>query len=119
MRQINHILEKSKSGKSMILKVEIKDRYGNQKVTFSSVKGWRMFLAQKHLLVESDEWNDDVARKFVGMEILRCSKNEYEATKFLNIVKNQSILEIHFWASKFMLKEGETLFERQKYWISR
>tara|TARA_Y100000996_G_scaffold139216_1_gene106209 strand:- start:105 stop:455 length:351 start_codon:yes stop_codon:yes gene_type:complete len=105
MRQINHILEKSKSGKSMILKVEIKDKYGNQKVTFSSVKGWRMFLAQKHLLVESDEWNDDVARKFVGMEILRCSKNEYEATKFLNIVKNQSILEIHFWASKFMLKE--------------
>ena len=71
MRQINHILEKSKSGKSMILKVEIKDKYGNQKVTFSSVKGWRMLLAQKHLLVESDEWNDDVARKFVGMEILR------------------------------------------------
>ena len=72
MRQLNHVLTKSKSGKSMILKVEINDRYGKQKVTFSSVKGWRMLLAQKHLLVESDEWNDDVARKFVGMEILRC-----------------------------------------------
>ena len=105
MRQLNHLLTRSKSGKSIVLKVEINDRYGKQRVNFSTLKGWRMLLAEKHLLVESDEWNDDVARKFVGMKILSCSKNEFEGIKFLNVVKNHSTLEVHFWASKFMLKE--------------
>lgn len=105
MRQLNHLLTKSKSGKSIILKVEINDRYGKQKINFSSLQGWRMLLAEKHLLVESNEWNDDVARKFIAMKILSYSKNEYEGIKFLNIVKNHSTLEVHFWASKFMLHD--------------
>ena len=115
MRQLNHILTRSKSGKSIVLKVEINDRYGKQKINFSMLKGWRMLLAEKHLLVESDEWNDDVARKFVGMKILSASKNEFEGTKFLNIVKNHSTLEVHFWASKFMLHDKASKSWRALY----
>jgi len=49
--------------------------------------------------------NDDVARKYVGIEVLRCAKNEYEGIKFLEIVKNHGGMEVHFWASKFLLRE--------------
>ena len=64
-----------------------------------------MFLVEKHLLGQSEEWTDDVARKFVAMRVLNCAKNEFEGAKFLNIVKNHSTFEIHFWASKFMLHD--------------
>lgn len=105
LRNFNHVITKSKSGKSVMLKIDIDDRFGKQTINFSSVKGWRCSLALKHLAVESDEWNDDVARKFVGLEVLRCAKNQYEGMQFLNILKNLSGSEVHFWASKFMTKD--------------
>ena len=105
MRQLNHLLVKSKSGKSIILKIEINDKYGKQKINFSILKGWRMFLIEKYLLGSSEEWTDDVARKFIAMKVLTSAKNEFEGAKFLNIVKNHSTFEIHFWASKFMLHD--------------
>jgi hypothetical protein len=115
LRQLNHLLIRSKSGKTIVLKVEVNDRYGKQKINFSTLKGWRMLLAEKHLAVESSEWGNDVAQKFLGMKILSCSKNEFEATKFLNIVKNHSTLEIHFWASKFMLQKNSAKAWRALY----
>lgn len=105
MRRVNHLLAKSDSGKSITLKMDIDDRYGRQKVSFSTLRGWRMLLAEKYLLGESEEWTDDVARKFVAMEVIKCSKNEFEAARFLNVVKDHSSFEIHFWASKFMIHD--------------
>lgn len=108
MRRTNHLLTKSKSGKSIALKVEIDDRYGRKNVTFSVLRGWRMFLAEKYLIGQSEEsekWTDDVARKFVTMKVISCARNEFEGIKFLNLVKGHSTLEIHFWASKFMLHD--------------
>ena len=85
--------------------MEIDDRYGRQNVSFSALKGWRMMLAEKYLLCQSEEWTDDVARKFVVMKVLSCAKNEFEGMKFLNLVKSHSTFEIHFWASKFLLHD--------------
>ena len=104
MRNFNHVLTRSKSGKSATLRIQIDDQFGNQTINFSSVQGWRGILALKHLTFESEEWNDDVARKFVGIEVLRCAKNEYEGIKFLEIVKDLGGMEVHFWASKFLLR---------------
>ena len=105
MRRFNHTLTKSKSGKSATLRIQVDDQFGNQTMNFSSIQGWRGILALKHLSFESKEWNDDVARKFVGIEVLRCAKNEYEGIKFLESVKNLAGMEVHFWASKFLMKE--------------
>lgn len=103
MRELNHNLVKSTSGKSVTLKVCIDDRYGKQDVVFSTLYGWRMRLAEKHLFVSSKEWDDDVARKYVGMKVLSGSKDEYEGIKFLNIVKEHSVSEVYFWSSKFLV----------------
>jgi len=106
MRQINHRLVRSKSGKSVTLRMEVNDMYGRKNVNFSVLRGWRMLMAEKHLgSVESDDWNSDVARKYVAMKVLGCAKDEFEGTKFLGVVKEHGIMEVHFWASKFMLEE--------------
>ena len=102
MRQINHMLSKSNSGKSIALRMEINDRYGKQKIVLATLKGWRMHLAEKSLLIESKEWTHDVARNFVAMKVLQCAKDEFEGSRFLNIVREHSSFEIHFWASKLM-----------------
>lgn len=105
MRDYKHIICQSKSGKSIQFRIYIDDKYGKQSITFASVSGWRNKLALTHLLFETEEWNDDVRRKYVGLQVLRCSKNKFEAIEFINIVKSLSSLEIHFWASKFMTNQ--------------
>lgn len=119
MRQLNHSLIKSASGKSVSLKVSVDDRHGKHDVAFSTLYGWRMRFALKHLSVRSEEWDDDVARKFVCMKILSCSRDEYEAMKFLNLVKEHGVAEVHFWASKFLTNPKasiawRTLYNQQK-----
>ena len=119
MRELNHTLTKSISGKSVALKVSVDDRYGEHNVVFSTLYGWRMKLAIKHLSVDSKEWDDDVARKFVGMKILSGSRDEYEAMQFLHIVKEHGVSEVHFWASKFLtnpkaVAAWRTLYSQQK-----
>ncbi|GIU72778.1 MAG: hypothetical protein KatS3mg003_2257 [Candidatus Nitrosocaldaceae archaeon] len=102
MREFSHTLTLSKSKKSAILRVEINDQYGNKIINLSSVRGWRRDLAIKHLRFDSKDWSLDSARAYVGLEVLKASKDSYEANKLLDIVKNLSSLEVHFWASKML-----------------
>ena len=106
MRQLNHVLLKSSSGKSVTLKVMINDRYGKQEVIFATLHGWRMNLAEKRLSVRSNNW-DDVARVFVSMKVLSYANDEYDGIRFLNCVKEHNVGEVFFWASKF-LSNSET-----------
>ena len=98
-------MAKSKSGKSIILQVEVDDIHGKQKINFSSLRGWRMALVEKYLVGQSEEWSDDTARKFLIMKVLNCAKNEFEGAKFLGIVKGHGTLEVHFWSAKFMIND--------------
>ena len=102
MRIYRHVLQKSKSGKSIIFKTYISDVFGEQKISHASVSGWRAELAEQHLLFDQDDWNDDIARKFVGMMTLRIARDRYQGVQFLNHVKQESDMEIHFWAYQFL-----------------
>ena len=102
MRNINHLLCESKTGKSAVLKIEIDDRFGRKTVNFSSVKGWRKDLALKYLHFESKEWNDNVVRTYVGLQILKCATDRYEGIKFINILRSLANIESYFWSNKFL-----------------
>ena len=102
MRKFNHLLSETKTGKSAIFRIEIDDRFGKKWVNFSSVKGWRKDLALKYLSFESKEWNCNVARMYLGLQVLKSSKDKYEAIEFINIVKSLNGIDIHFWSNKFM-----------------
>jgi len=107
MRNFNHTLTRSKSGKTVFLKVDIDDRFGQQTMKFSTVHGWRSKMALKHLFFEREDWDDEVARKFVGLEALKSARDPHEGLIFINQVKELSKFEVHFWASKF-LSESKT-----------
>jgi hypothetical protein len=105
MRNYKHVLCQSKSGKTVMFRVDIDDTFGKRAIKFASVSGWRTKLALNHLFFETEDWNDDVARKYVGMQVLRSARNKYDASLSINIVKSLSSMEIHFWASKFMISD--------------
>ena len=102
MRTYRHVLQKSKSGKSIMFKIYVSDVFGEQKINHTSLSGWRAELAERHLLFDQEDWNDDIARKFVGMMALRAAHDRYQGTRFLNHVKQESDMEIHFWAYQFL-----------------
>ena len=102
MRMYDYALVVHKSGEKASFRTTINDRYGTQTIDLSSVRGWRCTIASKHLMFETDKWSDDVTRKFVGMHVLKCAKNQKEAVQFLDTVKSLGTAEIHFWAYKFI-----------------
>ncbi len=102
MRTYHHTIEKSKSKKSINLQVYVDDVFGKKKIKYASVSGWRAKIAEKHLILNKDDWDDDVARKFVGMMVLKSAQNEYQGIQFLNHIKSESSLEIHFWSYQFL-----------------
>jgi hypothetical protein len=102
LRVYNHELTTSKSGKSVVFKINVDDRFGKQTINHSSVTGWRCKIALKNLVFNSEDWDDDVTRKFIGLQVLRSAKNKYEALKFIEEVRTHSSMEIHFWAYKFL-----------------
>ncbi len=105
MRVYHHVLQKSKSGKSIIFKIHVNDIFGEQTFRYAALSGWRAKLAEKHLLFDRENWDDDIARKFVGMMVLKTARDSYQGTKFLNHVKSESDMEIHFWAYQFLKNE--------------
>lgn len=105
MRQYHHILQRSKSGKSIAFKIYVNDRFGEQKFNYVSLSGWRATAAEKHLLFDQEEWNEDLARKFVGMVVLKVAKDQYQGVRFLNHVKAESDMGIHFWAHQFLVNK--------------
>lgn len=102
MRVYRHVLQKSKSGKSIIFKIYVNDIFGEGKINYASLTGWRADLAERHLFFDQEDWNDNIARKFVGMMVLRMAHDRYQGTRFLNHVKQESDMEIHFWANQFL-----------------
>ena len=102
MRTFNHRLAASRSGKSMLFRITVNDRYGERMITLSSVTGWRATLARKYLSFDSDEWGDKVVRAFVGLNVLSAAKDRHEAIHYIDTVKSIGSAEIHFWASKFL-----------------
>lgn len=105
MRTFNHCLIPSKSGKSILFRVTVNDRYGEKTMTLSSVMGWRADLAKKYLSFDSDEWNDAAVRTFVGLNVLSAAKDRSEAIHYIDTVKTIGNTEAHFWASKFLSNE--------------
>jgi len=102
MRDYEHSLCQSKSGKSVLFRINIDDKFGKKTINLVTVSGWRNKLALTHLSFQTKEWNDDVRRKYIGIQVLKCAKDKYEAIEFINIVKSLSPMEIHFWTNKFM-----------------
>lgn len=102
MRKHRHVLLRSKSGKTVYLCMEFGENGKTKRIYLAKVHGWKADLACKYFNFESNGWNDDVARAFVGLNALRLSKDEWEAKKFINVVKGLNKLELHFWASKFL-----------------
>lgn len=102
MRSVKYRLRESASGKTACLQAVIEDRFGQKKVSLSSLRGWRKEIAEKHLKLESGKWDDEAAKTLVSLEALKCAKSPDEAFKFLQAVNSLSQLELHFWATKFL-----------------
>jgi len=103
MRMWNHKINKTQSGKSVNLTVIVLESYGKKTFCMSTLRGWRANMVFNHLQCESSTWDINIARKFVIMESVRTAKNQYEANKFLAAVNLLGSMEIHFWASKFLI----------------
>ena len=115
MRNFNHCLTTSKSGKSVLFQITVNDRFGEKTINFSSVTGWRTSLALKHLSFNISEWNDAVVRKFVGFCVLKSSKNKFEAIEFIEQVNALQNMEVHFWANKFLTNDNSAKAWRSLY----
>jgi len=102
MRKHKHALLKSKSGKTVYLCIESEENGKTKRICLAKVRGWKADLACKHFNFESNGWNDEVARAFIGLNALRLSKDVWEAKRLINVVKRLNKLELHFWASKFL-----------------
>jgi len=102
LRSVKYRIEKSKSGKTASLLAIIEDRFGRNRINLSRVRGWRKELALKYLTLNQEEWNDNVAKAFVCIEVLKCARNQDEAVKFLQAVNSLDQLELHFWATKLL-----------------
>ena len=107
MRTFNHCLTTSRSGKSILFRITVSDRDGERIMTFSSVKGWRAELAKRHLMFDSDEWNDAAVKTFVGLNALSAAKDKIEAIHYIDTVRSMGSTETHFWASKFLTTNGK------------
>lgn len=100
------MLKQSKSKKTVTFTVIVDDRFGNNAVKYASLSGWRAKLARKRLIFDSAEWTADVAQKYVGMMVLKTSRNQYEGDEFLNKLGEKSRMEIHFWAYQFLTNKN-------------
>ena len=74
-------------------------------INHSSVTGWRCKIALKHLVFNSEDRDDDVTRKFIGLQVLKSAKDKYEALQLIEEVRSLSSMEVHFWAYKFLTNE--------------
>ena len=102
MRTYTHELVVNRSSRRAALLTTINDRFGSRTITESTVTGWRCDIAAQHLAFKTSDWNDDAARKFVGLRVLKCSKNPNEAVAFLDVLRSLSPMEVHFWTYKFL-----------------
>uniref|UniRef100_A0A7C3RCU1 Uncharacterized protein n=1 Tax=Archaeoglobus fulgidus TaxID=2234 RepID=A0A7C3RCU1_ARCFL len=95
-----------KKDKTTYLCVEIEERGKTRKILLARVHGWRAELAYKFFNFTANGWNDDVARAFLGLNVLRIAEDEWTARKYINAVREMKKLDLHFWVDKF-LKERD------------
>jgi len=105
LRVFNHAIVSSRSGKSVMFKVVMDDRFGQRAVNLSSVSGWRATIAKKYLDLSGEQWENEVVQKFVAINAPKAARSKYEALQFLEKVKSLGDAEMHFWASKFLVNE--------------
>lgn len=103
-RMQKHLLVKK--DKTTYLCVEIEERGKTRKILLARVHGWRAELAYKFFNFTANGWNDDVARAFLGLNVLRIAEDEWTARKYINAVREMKKLDLHFWVDKF-LKERD------------
>ena len=96
---MKHVLVKRK--KTVYLCIEIEGNGKTKRIPLARVHGWKAKLAYKFLKFEANGWSDDVVKAFVGLNALRLAKDEWEARKYIRIVKEMRGLDLHFWADKF------------------
>ena len=78
--------------------------------------GWRARLATKYLSFDGgDEWSDTAVRKFVGLHVLKASRDKFEALQFIEQVKLLGNMEVHFWANKFLTNDNSAKAWRALY----
>ena len=106
MREFNHCLVASKSGKSMLFRVTVNDRFGERVMTLSSVTGWRAALAKKYLSFDSGELDDRAVRTFIGLNVLSAARDRFEALHYIDMVRSIGSMEAHFWANKFLSNDN-------------
>jgi len=91
-----------RTDKTTYLCIEVEDRKGIKKVQLARVYGWKAELAYKFFNFDADGWSEDVARAFIGLNALRIAGDEWEARKYINVIKEMNKLDVHFWVSKFL-----------------
>jgi len=87
--------------KTVYLCIEIEGNGKTKRIQLARVHGWKAKLAYKFFNFEANGWNDDVARAFIGLNALRIAKDEWEARKYIRVVKEMRKLDLHFWVDKF------------------
>ncbi|MEM1967330.1 MAG: hypothetical protein QXN23_01705 [Candidatus Caldarchaeum sp.] len=105
MREVSYVLDGQRDRQYVALKAFIQDRFGVQKIPLTRLRGWRGELVLRHLKLENESSDYEAALVFIGMKVVRFSRSREEALKFLNRVRELSRLELHFWASKFLLDD--------------
>ena len=109
MREVSYLLEGRGGRQYVVLRAYVQDRFGTRKIPLMRLCGWRGELVLRHLKLDGGASYDEVALVFTGMKVVRFSRSREEALRFLNRVKELSRLELHFWASKFLL-DGRKAF---------
>jgi len=104
VREIYYLLDKENRNQTVALKARIEDRFGTTKIPLARLHGWRKELLTKHIKLEPKTY-DETFLIFIAMKTLRYSKNRDEALRYLDRVKELGKMELHFWASKFLLNE--------------
>ena len=91
-----------KTNKTAYLCIELKDGKKVRKIQLIRVHGWKAELAYKFFNFKANGWNEDVAKAFIGLNALRIAEDEWEARRYINVIKEMKKLDIHFWVGKFL-----------------
>ena len=107
LKKFNHCLAVSKSGKTASFRIKVDDIYGHEEFDFIRVGGWRAEFAKERLLFEVEDW-DKAVLKFVELNVLKLSKNKWEAISLIDIADGMNDTDLHFWAGKFVLEKDNS-----------
>jgi len=91
-----------KKDRTAYLCVEVEEKGKKRRIQLARVHGWKAELACRFLSFTANGWSDDVARAFLGLNVLRIAEDEWAAMRYISIVKEMKKLDLHFWVDKFL-----------------